>query len=42
MSYHKPVILAQNAPTGSFAAGCPASTRDSGGGHCPARCELAQ
>ena len=37
MKYTKPVVIAQNKKSGSYAAGCPAD-RDAGGSICK-RCE---
>lgn len=38
-AYKKPVLVAKNNPTGSFAAGCP--EKGTGAGHCK-RCDRAQ
>lgn len=40
MAYTKPQIIAQNASSGSYAAGCPAKNRtQSGGGYNCVECE---
>ena len=36
MAYTKPQVIAQNASTGSYAAGCPTSIRDGSKG--PSNC----
>lgn len=44
MAYTKPQVIAQNASSGSYAAGCPTKDRKAGEGRTyPCRvCELAQ
>lgn len=37
MTYEKPVVVAQNAASGSYAAGCPAN--DNGGDYWCKQCE---
>ena len=43
MSYTKPQVIAQNASSGSYAAGCPTNVRNPhrGGNDC-ANCEITQ
>ena len=38
MAYTKPVIIAQNNASGSYAAGCPATRRSNGNAVCGGGC----
>ena len=41
MAYTKPQVIAQNASTGSYAAGCPANIRNLGSStHDCVKCEI--
>jgi hypothetical protein len=40
-AYKKPVLIAKNNPTGSFAAGCPAN-QDASGGRTAATCKKCE
>lgn len=43
MAYTKPTVIAQNASTGSYAAGCPTTKHAPGSGSCSScsSCEIA-
>lgn len=42
MAYTKPQVIAQNASTGSYAAGCPVNVRRNNGDHDPTICRTCE